>query len=365
MASPPQDFEVQVAADEEPQDDTRSEMGSSVASSSTSLRSSLLDYRRENGRTYHRYKDGKYNFPNDERELDRLDLVHHLCLLTLDDRLGIAPPCREDAKVGRVLDVGTGTGIWAIHFGDDHPEADILGVDLSATQPGHVPPNVRFEVDDIEDEWTFSQPFQYIHSRFMTSSIGDWRLFLQRCYDNLEPGGYVELQETAIFAKSDDDTLKPEHALSKWAEYLMEASIKLGAAWVDTPELRQLMVDIGFEDVALSTYKWPTNAWPKDPHFKELGMWNNENFMTGMEAITMAPMTRALEWLPEEVRVFLIDVRKEGNDRNIHAYWPQHILVGRKPAKEIPAPAPEASPAPASPPAPAPAPASAPAPAAA
>ncbi|KAI8309680.1 Secondary metabolism regulator LAE1 [Colletotrichum sp. SAR11_59] len=291
MANPPQDFEVQVAADEE-------------------LTSAV-------------------------------DLVHHLCLLTLDDRLGIAPPCREDAKVGRVLDVGTGTGIWAIHFGDDHPEADILGVDLSATQPGHVPPNVRFEVDDIEDEWTFSQPFQYIH-----------RLRLTRPeISNLEPGGYVELQETAIFAKSDDDTLKPEHALSKWAEYLMEASIKLGAAWVDTPELRQLMVDIGFEDVALSTYKWPTNAWPKDPHFKELGMWNNENFMTGMEAITMAPMTRALEWLPEEVRVFLIDVRKEGNDSNIHAYWPQHILVGRKPVKETPAPAPEASPAPASSPA--------------
>ncbi|KAL2872918.1 hypothetical protein SGCOL_011933 [Colletotrichum sp. CLE4] len=41
----------------------------------------------------------------------------------------------EDAKVGRVLDVGTGTGIWAVQFGDDHPEADILGIDLSATQP--------------------------------------------------------------------------------------------------------------------------------------------------------------------------------------------------------------------------------------
>lgn len=67
--------------------------------------------------------------------ISALDLVNHLCLLTLDGELGIAPPCREDAKVGRVLDVGTGTGIWAVQFGDDHPEADILGIDLSATQP--------------------------------------------------------------------------------------------------------------------------------------------------------------------------------------------------------------------------------------
>lgn len=44
---------------------------------------------------------------------------------TLDGELGVAPPCREDAKVGRVLDVGTGTGVWAIEFGDLHPEADV------------------------------------------------------------------------------------------------------------------------------------------------------------------------------------------------------------------------------------------------
>ncbi|KAK1711174.1 hypothetical protein BDP67DRAFT_520373 [Colletotrichum lupini] len=39
-------------------DDVHSEVGSSVASLSTSLCNSLLDCRLENGRTYHRYKDG-------------------------------------------------------------------------------------------------------------------------------------------------------------------------------------------------------------------------------------------------------------------------------------------------------------------
>lgn len=34
-----------------------------------------------------------------------------------------------------MLDVGTGTGIWCIDFGDEHPNADVLGFDLSATQP--------------------------------------------------------------------------------------------------------------------------------------------------------------------------------------------------------------------------------------
>ncbi|KAJ0313239.1 hypothetical protein COL516b_000170 [Colletotrichum fioriniae] len=77
----------------------------------------------------------KYWAPNDEREKDRLDLVHNLYLLTFDYYLGTAPPTREDSKVGRVLDVGTGTGLWAIEFGEDHPEAEVTGVDLSASQP--------------------------------------------------------------------------------------------------------------------------------------------------------------------------------------------------------------------------------------
>jgi methylase of polypeptide subunit release factors len=61
-------------------------------------------------------------------------------------------PKNEGAK--RVLDLGTGSGIWAIEYGrplpgrvslpqsvaehataDAHPEADVIGVDLSPVQP--------------------------------------------------------------------------------------------------------------------------------------------------------------------------------------------------------------------------------------
>lgn len=35
----------------------------------------------------------------------------------------------------RVLDIGTGTGIWAIEFGDQFPSAQVIGNDLSPVQP--------------------------------------------------------------------------------------------------------------------------------------------------------------------------------------------------------------------------------------
>lgn len=88
------------------------------------------------------------------------DIVHYLWTLTTD---GKSVLCPKDEKANRVLDVGTGTGIWAIEFGmhhetrkqprmremergttadrshlstaDLHPDAEVIGVDLSPIQP--------------------------------------------------------------------------------------------------------------------------------------------------------------------------------------------------------------------------------------
>lgn len=44
-----------------------------------------------------------------------IDLQHNLWLLTLHGELGLSPKIKGPAK--RVMDVGTGTGIWAIEYG--------------------------------------------------------------------------------------------------------------------------------------------------------------------------------------------------------------------------------------------------------
>ena len=48
--------------------------------------------------------------PNDDREQDRLDILHHVYRLTLNGEL-----CRTKlVNPQKILDIGTGTGIWAI-----------------------------------------------------------------------------------------------------------------------------------------------------------------------------------------------------------------------------------------------------------
>lgn len=95
-------------ADDYADDDSSLDDGASLASSTSSLASSIRKYRSENGRTYHAYKEGSYALPNDEGENDRLDHMHHLVSLTQEGKLYLAP--LPKGKIHRVLDVGTGTG---------------------------------------------------------------------------------------------------------------------------------------------------------------------------------------------------------------------------------------------------------------
>ncbi|KAJ6026384.1 S-adenosyl-L-methionine-dependent methyltransferase [Penicillium canescens] len=68
----------------------------------------------DNGRRYHSYHEGEYLLPNDEMEQDRLDLTHHIYLMIMNGALHLAPV----KTPARVLDLGTGTGIWAIDFSE-------------------------------------------------------------------------------------------------------------------------------------------------------------------------------------------------------------------------------------------------------
>ena len=117
-------------------------------------------------------------FPNDEQEQERLDLIHRMFLISAGEKLFFAPV--KDPK--RILDLGTGTGIWAVEVAEEFPDATVIGNDLSAIQPKWVPPNLSFEIDDIESEWNYSAKFDLIHTRHMDFSIADWPKLMNQCF---------------------------------------------------------------------------------------------------------------------------------------------------------------------------------------
>ncbi|KLO92138.1 methyltransferase [Fusarium fujikuroi] len=132
------------------------------ASSTASLTSSILQYRTINGRAYQSERGNpEYWGPIDDTGQEAMDINHHVLTLLLGDKLYLAP-VPEDIQTA--VDIGTGTGIWAMEFADKFSNASVIGTDLAPIQPGWIPPNLEFQIEDCTQEWTF-QPntFDYIH----------------------------------------------------------------------------------------------------------------------------------------------------------------------------------------------------------
>lgn len=89
----------------------------------------------------------------------------------------------------KILDLGTGTGIWAIDIAEyvtvhltldswlitlfrKFPEAQVIGTDISAIQPSWVTPNLEFLVEDFEAEWLYKEnSFDFIHTRMISGYV--------------------------------------------------------------------------------------------------------------------------------------------------------------------------------------------------
>lgn len=315
--SAPSSFSLGLSVDtDESGSDADSALGSVRAqSSSMSASSSIFDFVEEHGRTWHRYHEGKYFMPNDIPEQERLDLQHSISV-RLFGGLYLAPIERP----GRVLDIGTGTGVWAIEFANEHPESDVLGTDLSPIQPEYVPPNCRFEVDDAEDEWIFSYKFDFIHSRFMSGSISDFPELFAVCLENLNPGGWAEFQDYYVRLQAVDGSLVGT-TLERWNECVIEGVRRMGKNALACAKYKSQMQDAGFVQVTEKKFALPGNAWAKGDDQKMLGTMQMENILNGLHGFSIGLFTKMLGMSVEEVELMLVDVRKDLRNTKIHFYY--------------------------------------------
>ena len=333
MAATPQTAppaEEVIEADPDFFDTSDSTLGDDVSRYTASLTSSIERYPVENGRRYHAFKDGSYVMPNDDTELDRLDLMHQLIRITMRNQLHFAPIGEGNPKV---LDVGTGTGIWAIEMGDEYPNAEIIGTDLSPTQPSWVPANVKFEIDDVEEPWTFQEKFDYIHARYLAAAIVDWPKLIRQAFKNTKPGGWAEFQDFDPSYYSDDGSLREDHDVYKYIHIFMDAAKSFGRDSKPGPQLEGWMKDAGFENVVAEKFRLPIGPWPKDKDLKTIGSWNLVQLEDGLEGFTLRLFTQHLDWKIEEVGVMLAKVRKDLRDPRIHAQYDFHVVYGQRPNK--------------------------------
>ncbi|KAM0318632.1 hypothetical protein ACHAPQ_010624 [Fusarium lateritium] len=314
------------------ENDADSLTGESLSSSTDSVTSSIFEYRKLHGRTFHHeIGNAQYWAANDERQNELLDMNHHCLTLGIGGRLYLAPLDKD--KITKVIDIGTGTGIWAMDFADEYPNAEVIGTDISPIQPSWVPPNLKFEIEDCTQEWTFApDSADYIHIRWLIGSIPDWNQFFKEAYKTCKPGGWVESFEPSAIITSDDDTVKEDSALGQWGKLFIEGAKKFGMSFtVYEEELqKKAMEAAGFVDIQTHDFKTPIGNWPKDPEMKQYGEFGRHVFLVDTEGAVVF-VANTIGWSESEIHVYIAHVRREAKSGKHHAYYKQRVVWGRKP----------------------------------
>lgn len=188
-----------------------------------------------------------YALPADAKaENYRLNVQHDM-LKVLVGGLYIVPdlvkkaldPAQRGKRCG-VLDVGTGSGIWAVEMAKEFPDADVVGMDLvNPVNLTEIPPNCRFEIGDAGLDWSrYAGAFDVVHMRSVSTGIKDFKAVLHNVAQTLRSQGVILLVSPTAWVYSetkeslhDRDQDKPGwSAMAALNEAIRHATLKRGGA---------------------------------------------------------------------------------------------------------------------------------------
>ena len=201
------------------------------------FQSSLINH------SYHGYKNAPYIFPDDEKELERLQIIHDCMYRFLGGNIIIPISSNSDLignltfniKMLIIVDIGTGSGLWAIDMADDYPNTRIIGTDISPIQPNDIPPNCEFRLENLlEGLYLHNGTVDLLHSRLIYHikfslmirwlAVGiptnRWQSYLREIHRVLKPGigrlQMIEFDRGGVgHLYSENNSLPEDSSLSK------------------------------------------------------------------------------------------------------------------------------------------------------
>lgn len=120
---------------------------------------------------------------------------------------------------------------------------------------------------------------------------------------------------------SDDGTYTEKHATWPWNQTFLKTMRSIGREPSPGPRLEGWVTDTGFENIFHQRFKAPLGPWPKEPHYKDLGMLNLAQMLEGLEGFTLRVFCGVLGRTKEEVLVETAQVRKEMKEGAYHGIY--------------------------------------------
>ncbi|KAG6243007.1 hypothetical protein E4U25_002284 [Claviceps purpurea] len=301
---------------------SESEGGNATASVTSSIMSATY----ECGRRYPIYGDVQYPMPIDDLEQNREDMKHTMLMMLTENKLFLAPIGDHPQKI---LDIGTGTGTWAIEVGDKYPSAKVRGIDIAPIQPKWVPPNVSFLLDDCEQDW-IERDVDLAHFRFMIISLKNTSRVLGHAFESLRPGGWIELQEVQPIPLCDDGTMPDDDPVKYVCETAARAFEKFDLKTTLPPKLEPYLREAGFENIHCQIFKAPIGPWAKDRTMRIVGLYSRLALAELLTTLAGRPF-QALEMSEAEIEVTMAMARKGLDDPNVHRYFNYYFWYAQKP----------------------------------
>jgi ubiquinone/menaquinone biosynthesis C-methylase UbiE len=146
-----------------------------------------------------------YVLPSDDQEVNRLDFQHYMLRYAL--RGNFAAPLREPRSI---LDVGSGTGRWAMEMAQLYPAANVVGTDLVEPKSETATASLGYGLDRHPENYAFVQgnvleglpfadgSFDFVHVRLLLFAISadKWPALAREVLRVTAPGGWLESVET-------------------------------------------------------------------------------------------------------------------------------------------------------------------------
>ena len=203
--------------------------------------------------------DAPYQLPKDLTDLQRLDFQHFILRQALMGNY-VAPI--QPGKGSQILDVGTGTGRWAIEMAQIFPQAQVFGVDLEESrditgQRSSTPLNYHFQVGNVLQGLPFLDgTFDFVHQRLLVTGIpfARWGDVIRELLRVTKAGGWIEMVEAgSTFVNNGAATAQ----WSAWSNALMKP------AGIDIYQITQLGAIVQQNGLVCESrvYNIPIGAW--------------------------------------------------------------------------------------------------------